>query len=94
MDRRMRRMVIGWLIFCRAFMFLRWSRRMESLIAQAIALAPRQPAPRLYYAIVADSTPGNQPLAKSEFEVFLALRPSAGQLAIARPFLVKLGLKS
>jgi len=63
-------------------------------LRQAIALEPRQPAPRLYYAIVADSTPGNQPLAKSEFEVFLALRPSAGQLAIARPFLVKLGLKS
>ncbi|MFZ1062593.1 MAG: hypothetical protein WAN30_03890 [Acidimicrobiales bacterium] len=61
-------------------------------LRQAIALAPRSPAPRLYYAIVADSTPGNQALAKSEFEVFLALKPSRGQLAIARPFLTKLGL--
>jgi len=61
-------------------------------LRQAIALAPRSPAPRLYYAIVADSTPGNQALAKSEFEVFLALKPSRGQLAIARPFLAKLGL--
>jgi tetratricopeptide (TPR) repeat protein len=63
-------------------------------LRQAIALAPRQAAPRLYYAIVADSTPGNQALAKSEFDVFLQLRPSAGQLAIARPFLEKLGLKA
>ncbi|MGA2432256.1 MAG: hypothetical protein ABSG09_02240 [Acidimicrobiales bacterium] len=61
-------------------------------LREAIALAPRSPAPRLYYGIVADSTPGNQALAKSEFEVFLALRPSQGQLAIARPFLAKLGL--
>jgi len=51
-------------------------------------------APRLYYAIVADATPGNQALAKSQFEVFLDLKPSPGQLAVARPFLVKLGLKS
>jgi tetratricopeptide (TPR) repeat protein len=61
-------------------------------LRHAIALAPKQAAPRLYYAIVADSTPGNQTLAKSEFKVFLALKPSAGQLAIAKPFLAKLGL--
>lgn len=58
----------------------------------AIAIAPRQSAPRLYFAIVADSTPGNQDVAKSEFEQFLRLKPSRGQLAIARPFLKKLGL--
>jgi cytochrome c-type biogenesis protein CcmH/NrfG len=63
-------------------------------LRKAIALAPKQAAPRLYYAIVADATPGNQALAKSEFEVFLDLRPSKGQLAIAKPFLTKLGLKS
>jgi len=63
-------------------------------LRKAIALAPKLAAPRLYYAIVADATPGNQALAKSQFEVFLDLRPSPGQLAVARPFLVKLGLKS
>ena len=61
-------------------------------LREAIALAPRQAAPRLYYAIVADSTPGNQALAKAQFRVFLSLKPSKGQLAIARPFLVRLGL--
>jgi cytochrome c-type biogenesis protein CcmH/NrfG len=58
----------------------------------AVKLAPRQAAPRLYYAIVADSTPGNHALAKQEFEVFLRLKPSRAQLAIAQPFLTKLGL--
>jgi predicted Zn-dependent protease len=61
-------------------------------LEEAIAVAPRQSAPRLYFAIVADSTPGNQKVAKSEFEEFLKLKPSPGQLAIARPFLKKLGL--
>jgi cytochrome c-type biogenesis protein CcmH/NrfG len=61
-------------------------------LRKAITLAPKQAAPRLYYAIVADSTPGNQALAKAQFKVFLALKPSAGQLAIAKPFLKKLGL--
>jgi len=61
-------------------------------LRDAIALAPKSPAPRLYYAIVADSTPGNHVLARSEFEVFLDLHPSKGQLAIAAPFLAKFGL--
>jgi tetratricopeptide (TPR) repeat protein len=61
-------------------------------LREAIYYAPRNPAPRLYYAIVADSTPDNRALAKSEFQVFLALQPSPGQLAIARPFLKHLGL--
>jgi hypothetical protein len=62
-------------------------------LEKAIAVAPRQSAPRLYFAIVADSTPGNQRVAKAEFEEFLKLKPSVGQLAIARPFLTKLGIK-
>jgi tetratricopeptide (TPR) repeat protein len=62
-------------------------------LEKAIAVAPRQSAPRLYFAIVADSTPGNQRVAKTEFEEFLKLKPSVGQLAVARPFLVKLGIK-
>jgi cytochrome c-type biogenesis protein CcmH/NrfG len=63
-------------------------------LRQAILLAPRNPAPRLYYAIVADSTPGNEAVARAQFEEFLTLKPSAGQLAIARPFLKKLGLRT
>ena len=62
-------------------------------LEKAIAAAPRQSAPRLYFAIVADSTPGNQRVARAEFEEFLKLKPSVGQVAIARPFLKKLGIK-
>jgi hypothetical protein len=61
-------------------------------LREAIGYAPRNPAPRLYYAIVADSTPNNRALAKREFRVFLSLQPSPGQLAVARPFLKQLGL--
>ena len=64
----------------------------ERDLRRALALSPRQSAARLYYAIVADSTSGNAVLAKREFEIFLRLHPSAGQLAVARPFLLRLGL--
>ena len=63
-------------------------------LEKAIALAPRQAAPRLYFAIVADATPGNRAVAKKEFRIFLTLSPSKGQLAIAKPFLSKLGLRA
>ncbi len=59
---------------------------------EAVTLAPRSPAPRLYYAIVAASTPGNQALAKREFATFLTLTPSKAQLLIAGPFLRNLGI--
>jgi hypothetical protein len=61
-------------------------------LREAINYGPTNTAARLYYAIVADSTPGNRSLAVIEFKVFLALHPSRGQLAIARPFLVALKL--
>ncbi|MGC2485356.1 MAG: hypothetical protein WA359_03820 [Acidimicrobiales bacterium] len=61
-------------------------------LRDAIAYSPRNAAARLYYAIVADSTPGNKALAKSEFEVFLDLHPSTAQLAVARRFLLELKL--
>jgi cytochrome c-type biogenesis protein CcmH/NrfG len=61
-------------------------------LREAIAYGPRNTAARLYYAIIADSTPGNEALAKNEFRVFLALHPSKGQLAIARQFLIALKL--
>jgi cytochrome c-type biogenesis protein CcmH/NrfG len=63
-------------------------------LREAVTLAPRNPAPRLYYAIVADSTSGNRALAKSQFEVFLALKPSSAQMKIAKLFLKQLGLRS
>lgn len=63
-------------------------------LREAVKLAPRLAGPRLYYAIVADATPGNETLARKEFEVFLGLKPSRGQLAVAQPFLKKLGLES
>jgi hypothetical protein len=63
-------------------------------LREAVTLAPRNPAPRLYYAIVADSTAGNRALAKSQFEVFLALKPSSAQMKIAKLFLKQLGLSS
>ena len=61
-------------------------------LERAITLAPRNPAARLYYAIVAASTPGDQALAKSQFVLFLSLHPSKGQLAVAAPFLAKFHL--
>jgi cytochrome c-type biogenesis protein CcmH/NrfG len=61
-------------------------------LREAISYGPRNAAARLYYAIVADSTPGNKALAKSQFEVFLDLHPTSAQLAVARPFLVALKL--
>ena len=62
-------------------------------LEKAVHLAPRNAAARLYLAIVADSTPGNQVVAKREFEVFLTLHPSVGQMAVATPFMRRLGLK-
>jgi tetratricopeptide (TPR) repeat protein len=64
----------------------------EKDLREAIAYNPRNAAARLYYGIVADSTPGNKALAKSEFEVFLDLHPSSAQLVVARPFLLALKL--
>jgi tetratricopeptide (TPR) repeat protein len=61
-------------------------------LREAISYGPTNAAARLYYAIAADSTPNNKTLAIAQFNVFLALHPSQGQLAIARPFLVALKL--
>ena len=61
-------------------------------LEKAIAVDPRNAAARLYFAIVAASTPGNAATAKHQFEVFLTLHPSKGQMAIARPFLHQIGI--
>ena len=63
-----------------------------SRLRRAIELAPRDPAPRLYYAIAAASTPGNATLAREQFRTFLALKPSAALMAVARPFLTRFHL--
>ena len=63
-------------------------------LRSAIVAAPRDPAPRLYYAIAAASTPGNEAIARQQFASFLALKPSAAQMAVARPFLKRIGLAS
>ena len=63
-----------------------------SRLRTAIERAPNDPAPRLYYAIAAASTPGNSALARQQFRDFLALKPSAALVAVARPFLVRLHL--
>ena len=61
-------------------------------LEQAASLAPRQSAPHLYLGIVAASIAGNEAVAKRQFEIFLDLHPSRGQLAVARPFLRELHL--
>lgn len=69
-------------------------RRGETLLVRALRAAPANPAPRLYYALVAASTPGETALARREFALFLTLHPSKAQLAIARPFLARYHLSS
>lgn len=61
-------------------------------LESAVAHYPSDPAPRLYYAIAADLTPGEGALAKAQFRTFLTLHPSRAQLALAAPYLRRLGL--
>ena len=61
-------------------------------LERAIAYDPRNAAARLYFAIVAASTPGNEAVAKHQFDIFLTLNPSKGQMAIATPFLHQVGI--
>lgn len=64
----------------------------EQRIEKAVDVAPTDPAPRLYYAIVVASTPGERSLAEREFRLFLTLKPTSTELATARPWLEELGL--
>ena len=63
------------------------------LISEAADLAPNNPGPVLYEAIIASSYSGEKKIATQLFKQFLSLKPSQGQLAIAIPFLNKLGIK-
>lgn len=64
----------------------------EQRIEKAVDAVPTDPAPRLYYAIVVASTPGQRSLAVREFRLFLSLKPTSTELATARPWLEELGL--
>ena len=61
------------------------------LVSDAYVLAPNNPATVLYSAIIASSH-GESKISTQLFKQFLALKPSAGQLAVATPFLKQLGI--
>jgi cytochrome c-type biogenesis protein CcmH/NrfG len=62
----------------------------EHRVETAVDLEPTNPDSRLYYAIIVASTPGNTTLARRQFEIFVSLKPSAGLLAVAAPWLKSL----
>jgi len=66
----------------------------EQQIERAIVIAPSNPAPHLYYGIVALSTSGNSGEATKQFRIFLALKPSKALLATAAPWLKLAGVTS
>ena len=66
--------------------------RAVSELRQAVHYGPSDPAPHLYYGIVASLIPGNTAVAKHQFEFFLKLKPSKAQLAVATPYLARLGI--
>jgi tetratricopeptide (TPR) repeat protein len=84
----------GWLYFSAgsASKDLALIKRGEESLNRAAALAPTNPAPRLYLGIAAASTPGSRAAAVAQFREFIALHPSAQLLALARPWLIELGL--
>jgi tetratricopeptide (TPR) repeat protein len=86
----------GWLSFSAgsADTDLALVRLGETRVARAVAISPRDPGARLYYAIIAASTPGHRRLALRQFRVFLRLHPSTTLRAVARPWLVRLGLST
>jgi hypothetical protein len=85
---------VGWLDFSAGSSSHQLSlvRRGVAQLTEAVRLAPTSPAPRLYYAIVAASTPGQHSLAVSQFKIFLRLHPSPAQLASAARYLRALGV--
>ncbi len=61
-------------------------------LRRAVTLAPNSPSAHLYYGIAALSTPGNEQLARRQFERFIALNPPPALRAAADPYLRKLNL--
>jgi tetratricopeptide (TPR) repeat protein len=86
----------GWLDFSAgsASQNLAVVKKGEQLIQKAIEIAPTNPAPHLYYGIVALSTSGNNAEATKQFKIFLALQPSKALLAVAAPWLKLAGVAS
>ena len=64
----------------------------ESRVAKAVSLEPRNPAPRLYYAIIAATLPKKHSLAIAEFKIFRRLHPTLSELSVARPWMTALGM--
>jgi tetratricopeptide (TPR) repeat protein len=85
----------GWLYFSAGSVAKDLSviRLGEDRIARAVLNYPRDPDPRLYYAIIAASSPGKKSLAISQFRKFLKLNPSAQELAVAEPYMRRLGVR-
>jgi tetratricopeptide (TPR) repeat protein len=67
-------------------------RRGIRRLRMAVSLAPNSPSAHLYYAIAALSTPGNEKLARRQFERFVALKPPPALRAVAAPYLTQLHL--
>lgn len=61
-------------------------------LRRAVTLAPNSPSAHLYYGIAALSTPGNEQLARRQFERFIALDPPPALRAAADPYVTKLNL--
>jgi cytochrome c-type biogenesis protein CcmH/NrfG len=63
-----------------------------AVLREGVEASPKNPAGHMYYGIVADSLAGGHAVAVEQFREFLALRYSVTQLALAKPYLVRLGL--
>jgi len=61
-------------------------------LRQAVSVSPNSPSAHLYYGIAALSTPGNEALAKSEFQTFIKLDPPPALRAVATPYLAQVDL--
>ena len=67
-------------------------RKGTKRLRTAVTLAPNSPSAHLYYGIAALATPGNEQLARRQFERFIALNPPPALRAAADPYLRKLNL--
>ncbi|NBV26913.1 MAG: hypothetical protein EBR99_06345 [Actinobacteria bacterium] len=71
---------------------LAYVQRGTERLRRAVTLAPNSPSAHLYYGIAALSTPGNEQLARRQFERFIALNPPPALRAAADPYLTQLNL--
>jgi len=71
---------------------LAYVQRGTERLRMAVSLASSSPSAHLYYGIAALSTPGNEQLARRQFERFIALKPPPALRAVADPYLTQLNL--